>query len=73
MNHDEDKRMEALLKAAMPKINNDAQARDLWPEVLDRIQTADGAPLWFEWALLGGILALIAVFPATISLLLYCL
>jgi hypothetical protein len=73
MNRDEESRMEALLKAAMPKIGENTEERDLWPEVLDRLQTANGAPLWFDWALLGGTVALIAVFPTTISLLLYCL
>jgi hypothetical protein len=73
MNRDQESRMEALLKAAMPKIGEKAEERDLWPEVLDRLQTANGAALWFDWALLGGILALIAAFPTTISMLLYCL
>jgi hypothetical protein len=73
MNRDEESRMQALLKAAMPKIGESAESRDLWPEMLDRLRTANGAAPWFDWALLGGIVALIAAFPATISLLLYCL
>jgi hypothetical protein len=73
MNRDNESRMEALLKAAMPKIGKNAESRDLWPEMLDRLQTANGASPWFDWALLGGIVALIAVFPTTISMLLYCL
>jgi hypothetical protein len=73
MNRDEESRMEALLKAAMPKLGADAPGRDLWPEVLHRLRTATDAPLWFDWALLAGIVALIVVFPTTISMLLYCL
>jgi len=73
MNRDDESRMEALLKAALPKIDERAESRDLWPEMLDRLQTASGALPWFDWALLGGTVALIAVFPATISMLLYCL
>lgn len=47
--------------------------RDLWPQMLRRMDERSVRVPWFDWALLGGVVALIAAFPATISMLLYCL
>ena len=71
-------RMERLLRTSMPPIAEDAgKAHDLWPAMLRRVH-AEARPVqlrvpWFDWALLGGLAALLAMFPAWIPVLLYYL
>jgi hypothetical protein len=75
-NHDED-RIKKLLQQALPPVENDSEpGRDLWPDLLRRLD-ARPAPLfrwiWFDWALLAGLVAVVAIFPASIPMLLYYL
>jgi hypothetical protein len=66
--------LKKLLRGAMPRIAAEAEPeRDLWPAVLRRLDAAYAAPPWFDWALLGGLVAFVAVFPAVIPLFLYYL
>ncbi|MGA7343239.1 MAG: hypothetical protein WBE72_16690 [Terracidiphilus sp.] len=77
--HDHDRtaeheRMKALLKQSLPRVSPDeAPSRDLWPAVLRRLDAAPAAPPWFDWALLGGLVALAAFFPVSIPVFLYYL
>ncbi len=77
--HDED-RIKELLQQALPPVDPDAEpARDLWPAMLRRLDSAAATrPAlrrvpWLDWALLAGLIIFIAVFPATIPVLLYYL
>ena len=76
--HDEDS-MKKLLRQALPPVNSDAgPGRDLWPDVLRRLDAGVAAPvspgwIWFDGALLAGLVALVAIFPAAIPVLLYYL
>ena len=70
----------ALLRRAMAPVGDDAgEARDLWPEMVRRLRAetaAEPARLrvpWFDWALAAGLIALLALFPAWIPVLLYYL
>jgi hypothetical protein len=50
----------------------------LWPDVLRRLDAGVAAPAspgwaWFDGALLAGLVALVAIFPASIPVLLYYL
>jgi hypothetical protein len=66
--------IELLLQSSLPRTPDDAApARDLWPAVLRRFDEAPTAPPWFDWALLGGIVALAAAFPVSIPIFLYYL
>jgi hypothetical protein len=68
----ESERMKALLKAAVPRIAEDAEpARDLWPDVLRRMDREPVRIPWFDWALAGGLVALVAAFPSAIPVILY--
>jgi hypothetical protein len=70
----ETERINEVLKAAMPRIADDAgPARDLWPDVLRRLDREPVRVPWFDWALAGGLVALAAAFPAAIPVLLYYL
>ena len=81
--HDQD-RMKQLLRQALPPIEiDDAPHRDLWPAMQRRMHSKPAAstrllpawslPIWFDWAVLAGIIAVVAVFPSSIPLLLYYL
>ena len=71
-NHED--RMKDLLRQALPPVDTDAEpARDLWPQMLDRLSTRSAATPWFDWALLAGLVALAALFPASIPVFLYYL
>ena len=69
-----DDELKQLLQKAMPRIAAGAEPeRDLWPAVMRRLDAAPAAPPWFDWALLGGLVAFAAVFPTVIPLFLYYL
>ena len=80
--HDED-RIKELLRQAMPPVGAEAEPApepsiDLWPAVLRRLDTQPAAQprlnwVWFDWALLAGVLAVTVAFPASIPMLLYYL
>jgi hypothetical protein len=73
LNHESD-RMKPLLRAAMPRIAEDAEpSRDLWPDVLRRMSRKTEKVPWFDWALAGGLVALVAAFPSAIPVILYYL
>jgi hypothetical protein len=70
--HDDE--LKNFLRKAMPRVAADAgPERDLWPAVVKRLDSATAAPPWFDWALLGGLAAFVAMFPAVIPLFLYYL
>lgn len=79
LNHESDQiseseRMKGLLMAAMPRIAEEAEpSRDLWPDVLKRIDRSPSSIPWFDWALAGGLVALVAAFPSAIPVILYYL
>jgi len=79
MNAQDENSMKKLLRQALPPVNSDAgPGRDLWPDVLRRLDTEVVAPalrgwVWFDGALLAGLVGLVAIFPASIPVLLYYL
>jgi hypothetical protein len=73
MNADEQNRMKKLLQQALPPLRDIEPGRDLWPAVLRKLDERTAQPPWFDWALLGGLVALAAFFPASIPVLLYYL
>jgi len=69
---DESERIEELLKAAVPRTADEAEpARDLWPDVLRRMDREPVSVPWFDWALVGGLVALVVAFPSAIPVILY--
>jgi hypothetical protein len=79
--HHED-RIKQLLQQALPPVDAAAEpTRDLWPAVFRRLDVAPGdlsgslsrSIPWFDWALIAGLVAFAAFFPATIPVFLYYL
>ena len=67
----DEKELQALLKRAFPPRKNAELQRDLWPEMLRRL---DARPLrvpWFDWALAAAVAAALLLFPTAIPVLLY--
>jgi hypothetical protein len=79
MNADKQDRMKKLLQQALPPVVGEPEpSRDLWPTVLRRLDSrrAEPSPFsWglFDWVLLAGLVVLVALFPASIPVLLYYL
>ena len=75
-NNDE---IQALLKSVITPVNDTELPRDLWPQMLRKLDeqpapaglaTSDKIP-WFDWALAAILSALLIVFPGAIPALLY--
>ncbi len=81
MSAQEEERMKQLLKQALRPVERDAEPeRDVWPEVLSRIDQDAGPAVvarspwvWFDVALLAGLAVLGVSFPSALPLLLYYL
>ncbi|MBV8050306.1 MAG: hypothetical protein JOZ80_03910 [Acidobacteriaceae bacterium] len=67
-NHDE--KIQALLKQAFPPVQDELR-QDLWPLMLRRMDERISPVAWFDWALLVLLIAVIAISPHSIPLLLY--
>lgn len=71
-------RLERLLHEALPPVGDTAgPERDLWPAMARRLHRESRPAIvrvsWFDWALMGGLAVLLAIFPAWIPVLLYYL
>jgi len=73
MNDPRDERLRALLKSSIPPVAGGELQRDLWPEMLRRLDSQAsarrfGAMDWLAAALVG---ASLLIFPGLIPVLLY--
>jgi hypothetical protein len=72
-------RIKKLLRQALPPAEQGAErGRDLWPAMLDRLKAQPAAEpeagwAWFDGALAVALVVLVALFPASIPVLLYYL
>jgi hypothetical protein len=70
MNNKEDEKIQTLLKQAMPLMDRELN-RDLWPQMLRRLEQQAEAVPWFDWALVALLVVGLLVSPHTIPVLLY--
>jgi hypothetical protein len=79
MNANDELRLKKLLKQALPPVEGDPKpSRDLWPALLRRLDARPAAPprfnwAWLDWALVAGLIAFAAFFPASIPVFFYYL
>ena len=66
----EDEKIRSLLNQALPPMHNEIR-RDLWPQMLRRMEERAPKVAWFDWALIALLIGAIAVSPHSIPLLLY--
>jgi len=71
--HENEQELQTLLKREFPPLHNAELQRDLWPQMLRRLD-AQPEPLrvpWFDWALAAAVAATLLLFPSVIPALLY--
>ncbi|HUN84382.1 MAG TPA: hypothetical protein VMU48_08385 [Terracidiphilus sp.] len=73
MNELGEDRIKKLLKQALPPMGEAELERDLWPDMLRRMDAAHEAPPWFDWALAAALAGFVAFVPMSIPVLLYYL
>ncbi len=61
-----DEPLEELLKRAMGGPAERQLARDLWPDMLERIQRPSVHVPWWDWVLAAALLLCLLLFPETI-------
>jgi len=74
MNESEQEPIRQLLKSSLPRIANVEPTRDLWPEMLRRIESGGHFRVRFgllDWAIAGLVAAWMFLFPGLIPGLLY--
>jgi hypothetical protein len=59
------------LRQALPPVEQPELRRDLWPDMLRRLEQPPFRVPWFDWALLALTAAALAFFPALIPALVY--
>jgi hypothetical protein len=70
-NEENDKELKTLLKDAFAAAQDTELQRDLWPQMLRRLDQQPLRVPWFDWALAAVLVAALLIFPGTIPALLY--
>jgi hypothetical protein len=70
MNKQNDDKLVELLKQSIRPGDSEPQ-RDLWPQMLRRLQQRSPAMPWFDWALLAVLALWLCLAPSAIPVLLY--
>jgi hypothetical protein len=73
-NEENDKKIKELLKQAIAPAEHAELQRDLWPQMLRKLEEQPaviGAVPWFDWALAAILSAMLVFFPGSIPALLY--
>jgi hypothetical protein len=66
-----EKELRALLKREFAPLKNAELQRDLWPQMLRRLDAQPFRVPWFDWALAAATIAALLFFPGAIPALLY--
>ncbi len=66
-----DEAVKELLKCAAGGPVDRELKRDLWPDMLRRLERPPLSVPWWDWALAGALLLSLLLFPETIPLVLY--
>ena len=71
MTHRDEQELQAVLKREFPPFETAELQRDLWPEMLRRLDAQPPRVPWFDWALAAAVAAMLLLFPGVIPALLY--
>ncbi len=71
MSEANNEKVRQALRRAMPPMADPELERDLWPQMLRRLEERPLRVPWFDWALAALLTALIFIFPEVIPALLY--
>jgi len=73
-NEENNKEMKGLLKQAVAPVRDTALRRDLWPQILRKLEEHPSLVVtvpWFDWALAAILSTVLVFFPGSIPALLY--
>lgn len=70
-NEENNKEINELLRRAIAPVSNTELQRDLWPQMLRRLDQQPIRVPWFDWALAAILSAILVFFPGAIPALLY--
>ena len=73
-NEENNKEMKNLIKTAIAPVKDTELRRDLWPQMLRKLDEQSAAAIsvpWFDWALAAILGAVLVFFPGSIPALLY--
>jgi len=70
-NEENNKEMKELLKQAITPVKDTELRRDLWPQMLRKLDQQRSRVPWFDWALAAILSAILFLFPGAIPALLY--
>jgi hypothetical protein len=70
MSEQNDSELREFLKSYVPSVRAELE-RDLWPQMLRRMEEGRRVVPWFDWVLAGAIAAALLLFPRAIPVLLY--
>ncbi|HVH58739.1 MAG TPA: hypothetical protein VM709_00350 [Candidatus Sulfotelmatobacter sp.] len=71
MTHPDEQELQAVLKREFPPFETAELQRDLWPQMLRRLDAQPPRVPWFDWALAAAVAAMLLLFPGVIPALLY--
>ena len=71
MNQHDDKELRDLIKETIAPVADTELQRDLWPQMLKRLDRQPVHVPWFDWALAALVSAALLFFPGAIPALLY--
>ena len=71
INEENNKEMKELLKQAVVPVQDTELRRDLWPQMLRKLDQQHPRVPWFDWALAAILSAILFLFPGAIPALLY--
>ena len=70
MNEDNDRQIRDALKHSIPPVNTELR-RDLWPDVLRKLDAQQVGVPWYDWALVGLSAVIFLAFPRLVLLFAY--
>jgi hypothetical protein len=70
-NEENKKEIKELLQQALAPLKGPELRRDLWPQMLGKLEEQPARVPWFDWALAAILSAVLLLFPGAIPALLY--
>ena len=70
-NEESNKEIKELLRQAIAPVKSTELQRDLWPQMLRKLDERPLRGPWFDWALAAVLSAILVFFPGAIPALLY--
>ncbi len=71
MSEENNEKIRAVLRRAIPPVTDRELKRDLWPQMLRRLEERPARVPWFDWALVAVVAIWLFFSPETILVLLY--